>query len=82
MFFVFRDFYVLCIYVRNILCTFHTYPYIWLCNILLFSNFSGLEQDQCRAPSEDRISQLQIYKFIMVSHKVKTTNSEAPVLEL
>ena len=27
MFFVFRDFYVLCIYVMNILCTFHTYSY-------------------------------------------------------
>ena len=26
-FFVFRDSYVLCIYVMNILCTFHTYPY-------------------------------------------------------
>ena len=27
VFFVFRDSYVLCIYVLNILCTFHTYPY-------------------------------------------------------
>ena len=27
-FFVFRDSYVLCIYVMNILCTFHTYPYL------------------------------------------------------
>ena len=27
VFFVFRDSYVLCIYVMNILCTFHTYPY-------------------------------------------------------
>ena len=25
--FVFRDSYVLCIYVMRILCTFHTYPY-------------------------------------------------------
>ena len=33
VFFVFGDSYVLCIYVMNILCTFHTYPYIWLCNI-------------------------------------------------
>ena len=31
VFFVFRDSYVLCIYVMKILCTFHTYPYIWLC---------------------------------------------------
>ena len=27
VFFVFRDSYVLCRYVMNILCTFHTYPY-------------------------------------------------------
>ena len=27
---MFRDSYVLCIYVMNILCTFHTYPGIWL----------------------------------------------------
>ena len=27
VFFVFRDSYVLFIYVMNILCTFHTYPY-------------------------------------------------------
>ena len=27
VFFVFRDSYVLCIYVMNILCMFHTYPY-------------------------------------------------------
>ena len=33
VFFVFRDSYVLCIYVTNILCTFHTYPDIWLCYI-------------------------------------------------
>ncbi len=28
VFFMFRDSYVLCIYVMNILCTFHTYPYL------------------------------------------------------
>ena len=28
VFFVFRDSYVLCIYVMNILCTFHAYPYL------------------------------------------------------
>ena len=27
-FFVFQDSYVLCIYVTNIRCTFHTYPYL------------------------------------------------------
>ena len=27
VFFMFRDSYVLCIYVMNIICTFHTYPY-------------------------------------------------------
>ena len=31
VFFVFRDSYVQCIYVMNILCLFHTYPDIWLC---------------------------------------------------
>ena len=31
VFFVFRDSYVLFIYVMNILCTFHTYPDIWQC---------------------------------------------------
>ena len=39
VFFVFRDSYVLCIYVKNILCPFHTHPYIWLCNrFTLFEN--------------------------------------------
>ncbi len=28
VFFEFRDSYVLCIYVMNILCTFHAYPYL------------------------------------------------------
>ena len=27
VFFVFRDSYVLCIYVMNIICPFHTWPY-------------------------------------------------------
>ena len=37
VFFVFRDTYVLCIYVMNILCTFHTYPYLAMVQNLLNS---------------------------------------------
>ena len=33
VFFVFRDSYVLCIYVMNILCTFHI-SVSWVCNII------------------------------------------------
>ena len=45
VFFVFRDSYVLCINVINILCTFHTYPYHGYvsCPFILYERFDTEE---------------------------------------
>ena len=37
VFFVFWDSCVLCIYVMNILCTFHTYPYLAMVHICIYA---------------------------------------------
>ena len=38
MFFVFRDFYVLCIYIMNIICTFHmSVSWVWYIRTDIFS---------------------------------------------
>ena len=42
-FFVFRDSYVLCIYVMNFLRTFHTYPYHRYGTLLFYKIGLGIE---------------------------------------
>ena len=66
VFFVFRDSYVLCIYVMNILCTLFIYQDIWLCYISMHSHIQTHTHTHTHTHIYIYIYSCKIYLYIYI----------------